>query len=424
MTDDPLPLPLGAIFASDFRLLQPLGQGGMGAVYVAEQRSTGQLRAIKILRHEFQADLAMRARFEQEARIGARILSAHVAQIIAAGVDSTTGYPWICMELLNGATLEQRYPLGVPVPPGELRVMMEQLGHGLGAAHREGIVHRDLKPENIFLARSPVAGLPFLLKLLDFGIARALSDSRPGTTALGSPYWMAPEQIQGNRAATPATDVWALGLLAYRLATGQLYWKALRRGDESPMLVFQELADPARVAPSQRLREQQAPAALPEGFDRWFLRCLALEPSARWADGAEATRAFLELQPATLLTLPSVPTLPAPPGPAMAPPQSTLPPSSPSRPRALVLRHRSCATAREVLREYGSDLTLEGLWIRTSKPLPAGTMVSLEIRGASELLMASGGGTIGEVNEQGMMLRFSALSGPLVDEMARQSRPR
>jgi hypothetical protein len=89
-----------------------------------------------------------------------------------------------------------------------------------------------------------------------------------------------------------------------------------------------------------------------------------------------------------------------------------------------VLRHRSCATARKVLREYGSDLTLEGLWIRTSKPLPAGTMVSLEIRGASELLMASGGGTIGEVNEQGMMLRFSALSGPLVDEMARQSRPR
>nr|MCU0658478.1 hypothetical protein [Polyangiaceae bacterium] len=185
------------------------------------------------------------------------------------------------------------------------------------------------------------------------------------------------------------------------------------------------------VAPSQRLREQQAPAALPEGFDRWFLRCLALEPSARWADGAEATRAFLELQPATLPTLPSArssllpsaPTLPAPP---LQPPpsQHTRAPSSPSRPRALVLRHRSCTTAREVLREYGSDLTLEGLWIRTSKPLPAGTVVSLEIRGASELLMASGGGTIGEVNEEGMMLRFSALSGPLVDEMARQSRPR
>jgi serine/threonine protein kinase len=110
----------------------------MGSVYLAEQLSTGQRRALKILHEQFTADAAMRARFEQEARIVARIQSDHIVQIIAAGVDAESGHPWICMELLEGSSLEVRFPVGVPVPRGDLPMLMEQLGHALGRPTRSG----------------------------------------------------------------------------------------------------------------------------------------------------------------------------------------------------------------------------------------------------------------------------------------------
>jgi serine/threonine protein kinase len=267
-----------------------------------------------------------------------------------------------------------------------------------------------------------MVGIPFLVKLLDFGIAKVLREARPNPTmALGSPYWMAPEQIDGRRAVSPATDVWALGLLAFRLLTGQLYWRSLREGTESPLLVFQEMNARRFTPPSERLRELGLSCALPAGFDPWFLRCVHHDPSERFPDARAALDAFRQLPaPEERDTLRSAgaspPTEDAPPSPS--------PPTPPSRPRVLLLRHRRCRDAVEVLREYGDDLSLEGLWVRTSAPLPVGTAVLLDIRMADDLQAAAGSGVVTEVHADGMLLRFSGLSGPLVDAMARQRSPR
>src|SRR5687768_6980609 len=99
-------LPVGTLFAQDFRIERELGHGGMGVVYVATQLSTGRERALKLMNPELVRDETMRRRFEQEARVGSRIKSEHVVQVIAAGIDAATGLPWLAMELLEGTDLE------------------------------------------------------------------------------------------------------------------------------------------------------------------------------------------------------------------------------------------------------------------------------------------------------------------------------
>src|SRR5262245_28276486 len=142
----------GSVFAKDYRVLQPLNEGGMGAVYVVEQQSTGSQRALKLMHPQFVQDPRSRQRFEQEARVGARIESEHVVQVLAAGVDDATGYPYIVMELLKGEDLSTMLQRRGAIPPSEVGQIFAQLCHALAAAHAAGVVHRDLKPENIFLA--------------------------------------------------------------------------------------------------------------------------------------------------------------------------------------------------------------------------------------------------------------------------------
>ncbi len=138
------PLEQGELFASDFRIERALGSGGMGAVYVATQLSTGKSRALKIMRPELVEDPGQRGRFEQEARIGARIASDHVVDVIAAGIDPTSGAPWLAMELLDGEDLAALVARRGALPPGEALEIVAQLVHALTAAHAAGVVHRDL----------------------------------------------------------------------------------------------------------------------------------------------------------------------------------------------------------------------------------------------------------------------------------------
>src|SRR5262249_6721970 len=156
----------------------------------------------------------------QEARVTARIESEHVVQVVAAGVDAATGMPWLAMELLEGEDLAAYLARRGPVPVPELLAIMAQLGHALEAAHRLGVVHRDLKPENILIARSQQQGVPFKLKIRDFGIAKTVAEAQAtasATATVGTPRYMAPEQTEANGIVTPATDVWALGLIAFQL---------------------------------------------------------------------------------------------------------------------------------------------------------------------------------------------------------------
>ncbi len=284
----------GSIFASDFRVLRPLSEGGMGAVYVAEQLSTRAQRALKLMHPELVRNAALRARFEQEARVASQIPSDHVVQVIAAGVDQASGTPWLAMELLDGTDLLEAAATG-RAQRETLREIMEQLCHGLSAAHEAGIVHRDLKPENIFLAAPRRPGVPFTIKILDFGIAKVAEQARTHseTAALGTPLWMAPEQAGAGGSISPRTDVWPLGLIAFWLLTGRFYWKAARADGTTLQAVLKEVLFDPLVPASVRAAELGHNQKLPPGFDAWFARAVARDPAARFATARDAYAALL-----------------------------------------------------------------------------------------------------------------------------------
>ncbi|MCX4246095.1 serine/threonine-protein kinase [Paraliomyxa miuraensis] len=307
----------GSVFARDYRIVDLLAEGGMGAVYRAEQLSTRKLRALKLVTTRLAADPKGRERFVREATVGASIDSEHVVEVIGAGIDDETGRPWLAMELLDGADLGAVARHQGPLSPGQLREVVGQLCHGLASAHRAAVVHRDLKPANVFIARSRRAGVPFTLKILDFGIAKVVQESGTGATetdTVGSPLWMSPEQLNAQR-PTPATDVWALGLLAFWALTGKHYWLAAHAASSNVQALFVEQLFKPIEPPSQRAAALGALDPLPNEFDAWFLRCLDREPSRRFPDAATAGQALQGLLPedpeAAARLLPDVPLRPS-----------------------------------------------------------------------------------------------------------------
>ena len=265
-------------------------------VYVVEQLSTGKARALKVMHARFAADPRSRERFELEARASARVASDHVVEVVAAGVDEATNTPWLVMELLDGETLDAALARRGALPADEAHEVFAQLGHALAAAHAAGIVHRDLKPENIFISVSRLRGVPFVAKVLDFGIAKLLTErAGSNTQAMGSPHWMAPEQTVTGAPIGAPTDVWALGLIAYQVITGLEYWRSAQDDATNPMALFVEVGAGALAPASERAAEQGRAHLLPPGFDAWFARCVVREMTARFPDGAEATAALLPL---------------------------------------------------------------------------------------------------------------------------------
>jgi serine/threonine protein kinase len=295
----------GTIIGDDFRIERALGRGGMGAVYVATQISTSRLRALKLMNPDLARDERSRERFAEEARVRSRIASPHIVETIAAGIDKRLGAPWLAMELLEGETLASRVARGGPLPAVEARRALGELAAGLTAAHRAGIAHRDVKPENVFLAVPAGGGAP-VVKILDFGIAKELGSLGSAPTAsVGSPAWMAPEQANGEP-ISPATDVWAFGLVAFYALTGTYYWRAPRAQQATVAQLLQEILFEALPPASTRMPG----VALPAGFDAWFARCVARDRTHRFARADEAWAALegvLAAAPATPFdaTLPS-----------------------------------------------------------------------------------------------------------------------
>jgi eukaryotic-like serine/threonine-protein kinase len=284
----------GTLFAGDYRIVQPLSVGGMGTLYVVEQVSTHKLRALKLMHNRLLGDESSRRRFEQEASLTARIPSDHVVEVHGAGVDAQSGLLYLVMELLEGENLEALLGRRGPLPPADARVVMEQICHAVGAAHQAGIVHRDLKPTNVFLARSRRTDAAFTVKVLDFGIAKLLSQGKNQTAGIGSPLWIAPEQA-GHGQVTPATDVWALGLLAFFLLTGASFWASDAASDATlGRVVRQVLFDPIPAASARALERG---CTLPPGFDDWFAGCLNRDPAGRFPDAQAAFAALAPLLP-------------------------------------------------------------------------------------------------------------------------------
>lgn len=273
-------LTAGTLIGGDFEILEPLGSGGMGEVYLARQQSTDTLRAVKVLIQERLTDPEYRALFEREARSTGRIQSEHVVEMVAYGLDRVRKLPWLAMEYLEGETLSSAVArFGVPPEPWAKELLL-QLFHGVAAAHDENITHLDLKPDNIFLARSRRADVPFTIKVLDFGIAR-FGKQRWNSAPRGTRLWSAPEQRSGATAG-PASDVWALGLIVFWLLSGKPYTTASSKASGS-----------SASARARQVGNGIGGAA----FDAWFGRCVAPEPSQRFPDAATCWRELVETWP-------------------------------------------------------------------------------------------------------------------------------
>jgi phosphate transport system substrate-binding protein len=275
----------GEVVGAAYRVVRPVAEGGMGAIYEVEQMATGALRALKVMHGQFAADEKLRARFVLEARLAASIPSDHVAQVMDAGQDPTSGALYIVMELLDGTTLSQELRRAGAFAWPVAIAILEQVAHALSAAHAMGIVHRDLKPANVFLARSRHAGLPFTVKLLDFGIAKAIQTASDATmAALGTPAWMAPEQTSADAPIGPQADVWSYGLLAFQLLAGRHYFSSANARSAPTAAVLREVVLDPLLPASERAANLGVADRLPSGFDAWFARCVDRSPDKRFAD--------------------------------------------------------------------------------------------------------------------------------------------
>ncbi len=289
---------VGRCIGGEFDIQRLIAAGGVGSVYEAVQRSTGKLRAVKLMHAWLVPDDKMRNRFIHEARIAGSVESDHVVEVVSAGIDAELGVPWIAMELLRGQTLGDYAERVGALPRADCLEVLTQARHGLQMAHNRKLVHRDLKPDNIFVADARRLGVPFTIKVLDFGIAKWVQDVREGdqnSQVIGTPSWMAPEQLSNVTNITPATDVWAIGLLAFWMLTGREYWLAANDEQSTVSAMLLELVAGPRSSASARAAELGALVRLPKGFDAWFARCIDTDPLRRFPDAESCIEAVSPL---------------------------------------------------------------------------------------------------------------------------------
>jgi serine/threonine-protein kinase len=251
----------------------------MGSVWKARHASLGTPAAIKFIEAEYANSQEARNRFDREAKAAATIQSKHAIQIYDHGVTED-GKPYIVMELLTGEPLDKRIErLGTLTLQDTARILL-QVSRGLARAHERGIVHRDLKPDNIFVVRNTDDDEE-VAKVLDFGIAKiqssttnpGLSSSTKTGAVLGTPFYMSPEQARGLRNVDHRTDVWSLGVIAFKCVTGRLPFDGESVGDLLVKICTSPVPLPSQVAPH-----------LPQAFDTWFLRALERDPERRFPD--------------------------------------------------------------------------------------------------------------------------------------------
>lgn len=283
----------GSVFYGRYRIVKRLAAGGMGAVYEVLDEKTDKRRALKVMLPRALEDSDFRARFQREAKVTGAIESDHVVLVSDAGIDDATGAPFLVMELLSGEELAMVVDRTGALPTAEALTYLFQAARGLDKTHAAGIVHRDLKPENLFLTHAD-DGSP-RIKILDFGIAKVLEPGgSKATRALGTPMYMAPEQMRGAGVGAQ-TDIYALGHIAYTLLAGEPYWAEEEQEANDALLVFlQKVANGAQEsAVARALRRQNV--SLPQGFDAWFLEATALDPAQRFPRATVAIAALAQV---------------------------------------------------------------------------------------------------------------------------------
>ncbi|WP_437998100.1 protein kinase [Sorangium sp. So ce185] len=285
-------LEIGTLIAGKYRVDRLLDKGAMGAVIAATHMDLGELRAIKLLLPATAADPEMCERFLREARIAARLKSEHAVKVHDVG-RLPSGLPFMVMEFLDGRDLRVIRKKRGPLPVEEATLYVIQACDALAEAHALGLVHRDVKPANLFLTHTR-ENAP-CIKVLDFGISKVseaaslgVSEMRTSTgQMLGTPHYMPPEQMRGQRDVDARADIWAVGSLLYVLLTGRYPMHA--RSVQTVSLVLGGKFVPP--LPSQVRR------GLTPEIDPIIMRCLERDRDRRWPDLAELTLALRPFAP-------------------------------------------------------------------------------------------------------------------------------
>ncbi|HQY61309.1 MAG: serine/threonine protein kinase [Myxococcales bacterium] len=277
----------GQIVGEKYVVGRLLGRGGMGTVWAGTHLQLETPVAIKFVHPSLAARPDVRCRFEIEARAAASVGSVHAVQIYDHGT-TPDGLPYIVMEYLEGESLATAVQGRGPIEPALLAKIVTHAARALSKAHRSGVVHRDLKPDNVFLATNVEHAddeLPFTVKLVDFGIAKILDQPRvprglagptePGSV-IGTPNFMAPEQLTEAGDPDVLTDLWSLGATVFTAMTGRIPFPGEVLGD----IVLKVCTGPMPVPSSVR-------PGLPEGFDLWFATACHRDRGQRFPSAEE-----------------------------------------------------------------------------------------------------------------------------------------
>ena len=273
------PIDPGTLVAGKLRIVRLLGSGGMGAVYEVEHELTKHHRALKLLHARYKVYPELIQRFLREASAAGRIGNPHIAETFDAG-ELETGDPYLVMELLKGETLSDHLRRKQRLSVMEASELVRQACTGVQAAHDAGIVHRDLKPENLFVTIRDHR--PFV-KILDFGISKfdphltggEMSTTREGTS-LGTPLYMPPEQVRGDKRVDARADIYALGVILYECITGRRPYEAETLAHLAVLIHEGQAAPIAEVRPD-----------VPPAFAEMVHRAMANKPEMRFSTARE-----------------------------------------------------------------------------------------------------------------------------------------
>jgi eukaryotic-like serine/threonine-protein kinase len=289
-----LALTPGAVINGRYRVIGPLGAGGMAQVYEAEHIKMNHAVALKVLSPEWSQVPELVERFEREARAVVQLQSPNVARVY--DVDHLEdGTPFLAMELLHGRDLNVELSSRGALSVVDACDWVRQAAQGMAAAHAQGIIHRDLKPENLFVCDlGSAAGDRKLVKVLDFGLAKDARRSASRMTApdssFGTPYYMSPEQIRSTASVDVRTDVWALGVVLYELLVGTTPFEG-----DAKAIIAQIMVDP--VPPIVR-------PDVPHELREIVMHALAKDPDERFAcveDLADALAPYCPEEPIAMV---------------------------------------------------------------------------------------------------------------------------